>query len=99
MMTDLSGVEPHLMVIDPPYGVNYNPAWPNEAGRSVNGRTVRLSSGKTARPLGARAVGKVENDDRADWSEAWVLSPDSSLRLARRDQSRDRAGQPRGLRL
>ena len=34
-----------------------------------------LSSGKAARPLGARAVGKVENDDRADWSEAWVLFP------------------------
>jgi hypothetical protein len=79
MMTDLSGVEPHLMVIDPPYGVNYNPAWPNEAGRSVNGRTVRLSSGKTARPLGARAVGKVENDDRADWREAWVLFPETVL--------------------
>jgi DNA modification methylase len=71
----LGGVEPHLMVTDPPYGVNYDPAWRNEAGRSVNGQTVRLSSGKAARPLGARAVGKVENDDRADWSEAWVLFP------------------------
>ena len=71
----LSGIEPHLMVTDPPYGVNYDPARRNEAGRSVNGRTVRLSSGKAARPLGARAVGKVENDDRADWSEAWVLFP------------------------
>jgi hypothetical protein len=45
------------------------------SGRSVNGQTVRLSSGKAVRPLGARAVGKVENDDRADWSEAWVLFP------------------------
>ena len=71
----LGGVEPHLMVTDPPYGVNYDPAWRNEAGRSVNGQTVRLSSDKAARPLGARAVGKVENDDRADWSEAWVLFP------------------------
>jgi DNA modification methylase len=71
----LGGVEPHLMVTDPPYGVNYDPAWRNEAGRSVNCQTVRLSSGNAARPLGARAVGKVENDDRADWSEAWVLFP------------------------
>jgi len=71
----LSGVEPHLMVTDPPCGVNYDPAWRNAAGRSVNGPTVRLSSGKAARPLGARAVGKVENDDRADWREAWVLFP------------------------
>jgi len=36
---------------------------------------VMLSSGKAARPLGASAVGKVENDDRADWSEVWVLFP------------------------
>jgi hypothetical protein len=41
----LGGVEPHLMVTDPPNGVNYDPAWRNEAGRSVNGQTVRLSSG------------------------------------------------------
>jgi hypothetical protein len=75
----LGGVEPHLMVTDPPYGVNYDPAWRNEAGRSVNGPAVRLSSGKTARPLGARAVGKVENDDRADWREAWVLFPETVL--------------------
>jgi hypothetical protein len=42
----LGGVEPHLMVTDPPYGVNYDPAWRNEAGRSVNGQTMRLSSGR-----------------------------------------------------
>jgi DNA modification methylase len=27
----LAGVQPHLMVTDPPYGVNYRPAWRNEA--------------------------------------------------------------------
>jgi hypothetical protein len=27
----LAGVEPHLMVTDPPYGVNYDPAWRNRA--------------------------------------------------------------------
>jgi hypothetical protein len=26
-------------------------------------------------PLGARSLGKVENDERADWSEAWALFP------------------------
>lgn len=26
----LDGVKPHLMVTDPPYGVNYDPAWRNE---------------------------------------------------------------------
>ena len=27
----LDGVRPHLMVSDPPYGVNYDPAWRNGA--------------------------------------------------------------------
>jgi hypothetical protein len=27
----LGGVEPHLMVTDPPYGVEYDPAWRNRA--------------------------------------------------------------------
>jgi DNA modification methylase len=55
----LAGVRPHLMVTDPPYGVAYDPAWRNEA----------LEGRKTAR------VGKVLNDDRADWREAWALFP------------------------
>ena len=39
----LGGVEPHLMVTDPPYGVNY--AWRNQAGRSINGTTQRIAAG------------------------------------------------------
>ena len=41
----LGGVEPHLMVTDPPYGVEYDPAWRNraaasrEAGRAPRGTT------------------------------------------------------------
>jgi hypothetical protein len=35
----LGGFAPHLMVTDPPYGVNYDPAWRNQAGRSINGTT------------------------------------------------------------
>ncbi len=54
----LADVRPHLMVTDPPYGVEYDPAWRNRAGL-----------GSTQR------VGKVENDDRADWREAWALFP------------------------
>ncbi len=54
----LNGVTPHLMATDPPYGVEYDPAWRNRAGL-----------GNTAR------VGKVENDDRADWRAAWALFP------------------------
>lgn len=55
----LNGVKPHLMVTDPPYGVNYDPTWRKEAG--VNKNTEKL--------------GKVANDDRADWREAWRLFP------------------------
>ena len=54
----LDGARPHLMVTDPPYGVDYDPDWRNEAGVSTTKRT-----------------GKVTNDDRADWREAWALFP------------------------
>ncbi|MEO0360244.1 MAG: DNA methyltransferase, partial [Pseudomonadota bacterium] len=56
----LGEVAPHLMVADPPYGVDYNPAWRNEA-----------ATGKTK----TRRTGKVMNDHRADWHEAWALFP------------------------
>jgi len=51
--------KPHLMVTDPPYGVEYDASWRAE----VNGDG----------PDSNRAVGKVLNDDRADWTEAWKL--------------------------
>jgi DNA modification methylase len=57
----LGGASPLLMVTDPPYGVNYDPNWRNEADRA-NGK-----------PYGASAVGLVTNDTRADWREAWEL--------------------------
>jgi DNA modification methylase len=50
---------PHLMVTDPPYGVNYDPAWRKRAGIGSDGQ----------------ATGKVLNDDRADWRDAWALFP------------------------
>jgi len=59
----LNGVEPHLMVTDPPYGVEYDPNWRNEVDRA-NGKAY-----------GARAIGKVANDGEADWREAWALFP------------------------
>jgi len=52
----LDGALPHLMVTDPPYGVDYDPGWRNDVGTSQTKRT-----------------GKVLNDDRADWREAWAL--------------------------
>ena len=59
----LNGVKPHLMVTDPPYGVEYDASFRNGIKR------------KDGSIVGARAIGKVENDDRADWSEAWALFP------------------------
>ena len=53
----LGGVKPHLMVTDPPYGVEYDAEWREKSG------------------LGSKAHGKVENDTRADWREAWALFP------------------------
>jgi DNA modification methylase len=52
----LAGSEPHLMIADPPYGVAYDPSW---RGRG------KLKAKKLA-------VGKVLNDDRASWREAYA---------------------------
>jgi DNA modification methylase len=59
----LDGAKPLLMVTDPPYGVEYDADWRNNALRS------------DGTSFGGRAVGKVMNDDRADWREAWALFP------------------------
>jgi DNA modification methylase len=50
---------PLLMVTDPPYGVDLEPEWRELAG--LNPRT--------------RQGGKLANDDRIDWTEAWALFP------------------------
>ena len=57
----LAGVKPHLMVTDPPYGVEYDASWRADVNNDG--------------PNSKRAVGKVLNDDRVDWSEAWALFP------------------------
>ena len=62
----LAGRKPHLMVTDPPYGVEYDPDWRTTA-RNKDGSL--LSTGK------GRAKGKVKNDTRSDWREAWFLFP------------------------
>ena len=59
----LNGVKPHLMVTDPPYGVDYDPAWREEAARK----------GLIGFP--PSALGTVQNDTQADWRDAWSLSP------------------------
>ena len=54
----LNGVTPHLMVTDPPYGVEYDAKWRERILPSSN-----------------YATGVVNNDDQADWREAWALFP------------------------
>jgi DNA modification methylase len=55
----LGDSNPHLMIADPPYGVSYDPCW---RARSNNG-------------FGKLARGKVLNDDRANWRDAYALFP------------------------
>lgn len=67
-VANLLGSEtPFICVTDPPYGVNYDPSW----------RNVEAAKGNLA--YAARRVGKVYNDDRADWSDAWRLFPGDVL--------------------
>jgi len=61
--TCLGDAKPHLMIVDPPYGVSYDPNWRNEANR-WSGSNVKL---------GAAALGTVRNDNFADWTKAWKL--------------------------
>lgn len=64
----LDGKKPHLMVTDPPYGVDYDPNWRNEPEKlNVKSKTVMVKKTK--------AIGKVVNDDRADWQQTWALFP------------------------
>jgi DNA modification methylase len=60
----LAGVRPHLMVTDPPYGVEYDAEWRSQPGVAVSLRHPKPG-----------AVGKVTNDGTADWSAAWALFP------------------------
>jgi DNA modification methylase len=55
------GAKPFLMVTDPPYGVEYDPGWRDEAAKAGHLTTA------------PRRLGKVANDDRIDWTEAWSL--------------------------
>ena len=55
----LQNVQPHLMVTDPPYGVEYDPKWRAQA---------KINNNK-------QKMGEVLNDDRADWRDAWALFP------------------------
>jgi DNA modification methylase len=55
----LATARPSIMVTDPPYGVDYDPQWRARAGVNLN----------------KKKLGRVANDDRVDWREAWALFP------------------------
>ncbi len=40
----LAGATPHLMITDPPYGVDYDPTWRNDAGVSTTLRTGKVTN-------------------------------------------------------
>ena len=79
----LGGVRPHLMVSDPPFGVNYDPAWRNRTGPVGD---QAHGQGAERRPGGlARGLGAVPRRGR--------------LRLARRAARHHRGREPHRLRL
>lgn len=53
---------PFIMVTDPPYGVEYDPNWRNEAAESG---LIQYAP---------QRAGLVENDERVDWTETYQLS-------------------------
>lgn len=59
----LNGSKPRLMITDPPYGVEYDASWRKQAMPDTN-------PGKRG-----GMYGKVANDDKADWRDAWALFP------------------------
>lgn len=56
----LSEEKPFLMVTDPPYGVEYDANWRKDAG---------------IKNCENNSTGIVTNDNNADWTETWALSP------------------------
>ena len=62
----LGDATPALMVTDPPYGVEYDPAWRHRVA-----------------PDQRTAVGRVLNDDQADWRAAYRHFRGRRLRVAR----------------
>jgi DNA modification methylase len=57
----MEGEKAGMMVTDPPYGVEYDPTWRIEAAE------------KGIIGFGTKRQGKVENDDRIDWTETYNL--------------------------
>jgi DNA modification methylase len=62
LLSPASGMlQPFLMVTDPPYGVEYDPTWRDGKGGFST--------------AAVKQRGKVQNDDRVDWREAYEAFP------------------------
>src|SRR5262249_9071411 len=66
----LAGVEPTLMVTDPPYGIELDSEWRDRAG--LNSHGAAEPSYMKRRTEGHRDT-SISEDTRADWSEAFAL--------------------------
>jgi len=73
----LGTVKPHLMVTDPPYGIELDSEWRDRAG--LNGCGPAEASYMKHRTAGHTNT-SISSDTRADWSEAFALVP--SLQVA-----------------
>jgi DNA modification methylase len=73
----LVGNKPQLMVTDPPYGIEYDAEWRNKK-KKADGTVI-----------GASALGKVTNDNIADWTLAWNLSPSDVAYVYHADKASD----------
>jgi DNA modification methylase len=69
--------KPHLMVTDPPYGIELDSEWRDRAG--LNGHGAAEPSYMKDRTTGHKET-SISGDTRADWSEAFALVP--SLEVA-----------------
>jgi hypothetical protein len=69
--------KPHLMVTDPPYGIELDSEWRDRAG--LNGCGPAEASYMKHRTEGHTET-TISGDTRADWSEAFELVP--SLQIA-----------------
>lgn len=68
----LAGIEPGLMVTDPPYGIELDSEWRDRAG--LNGHGPAEPSYMKRRTEGHKNT-TISEDTRADWSEAFELVP------------------------
>jgi len=68
----LDGLEPQLMITDPPYGIELDSEWRDRAG--LNGCGAAASSYMKSRTTGHTHT-SISSDTRADWSDAFALVP------------------------